>query len=162
MTGSIRLSTALGARVIRTSGQSIPNSTETALSFSRETDTRDHSTNEVDDTETSDNVWSSGEPTKLYARTAGWYMAGGSVALTTYATYWHCIFIKLSGSIKLAFQHAYDAYYSTVSVSTGMFYMHAGDYVEVYAWHNYGSSVNTAAASLADHSPCCGWLVRTA
>jgi len=153
-TGSIKQSTALGCRVIRTTSQSIPNSTLTALSF----DTEIHDT---------DGCWSSGTPTRLTASTSGYYEAGGSVNIVSSSGSFHLwIGIRKNGTTWLAnnstWADAAESPNAWVGVSTGMFWMDAGDYVEVVIYQTSGGSRNTRAASSENQHECCGWLVRVA
>lgn len=156
---------AHGCRVIRTSAQTIATGTVTALSFDSLTDTMAHGGSGVDDT---DGCWAVGDPTKLVCVTAGWYMSGGGVGFAAAAgAFRQAVNIKLynSADTQLAElaqneNHVAASTSSYISVSTGMFYMHMGDYVQTYVYQNTGGNLNTVAAALNNHAGANGWLVR--
>ncbi len=151
MSGSIRQSTALGCRVYHSATQTLNNATLTALSFNTE----------VNDT---DNCFVP-TSTALYARTAGYYVAGGSFAHTIggnwYETY---IYIRRNGSMYLACSSAAHNWNGTglAEVATGMFYLAVNDYIEVIAYQNSGGSKTVNAADGSNQFHCMGWLMRVA
>jgi len=160
---------ALGARVIRTSTQSLSAATWTELSWDRETDTCDHSGNQSDDTSDSDNIWTSGNPTRLYCREDGWYTAGGGyeVQANSSAIMRRGIQVKLynsGGTLHgiLARNQTMDASgssaYLSIAIQTGHFYMHSGDYITVEA--ETGAARTIQAATTTEHYHNFGFLTR--
>lgn len=149
---------AIGARVIRTTTQSIANATLTPLSF----DTV------IYDTEAQGDLgacWSSEEPTKIYARRDGYYLAGGSWSLAaaqnTVASR-QFVGVRLNGITYTAGNenHTIANRDAAVAVATGMIWLSAGDYIEVIAYHDEGRSKNTVAATTTLQLRALGWLMR--
>jgi len=154
MSGAVRQSTALGCRVIPTVTQTIPNATLTALSFNTE----------IYDT---DNCWSAASPTRLVAQTAGYYMAGGgwtmSSSQNTVASRQWVGVRRSDGVIVCANEtHTVPNKYVIVSCATGLFYMSAGQYIEIVAFHDQGGARTADAASTTNQYFCSGWLQRVA
>lgn len=146
-----------GCRVYRDSTQSIAHNTLVPLSFSTE----------VYDT---DSCWSVGDPTKLYATHAGYYMAGGQINFQPGVMSQAAdigVFIRANGTTYLAAQQAYCVASHEVSwsVVAGMFWLGAGEYVEIVTRQiqNSGSNaINLTAASSALQSANNGWIARIA
>ncbi len=141
----------LGCRVIRTTAQNIPTRTLTALSF----------TTVIYDT---NNCRDAANPTRLYARTAGYYMAGGAVTFSDTevdSAARVAIAIMLNGVGGTALQandsHTIAGLAAGPSVSTGMFYMNPNDYIELYVWHSFNTAKNTYASTQHHVN---GWLVK--
>lgn len=141
-TSSIRESIPLGCRVYRNSTQAITGSQWNALSWNTE----------ISDT---DACWSAGIPTKMYAKTTGYYMAGGgcnSSGINIFAS------VRVNGSTYVTTNNAGTA----VSVCSGMIYLDAdaGDYVEICAYpaSNCTIAAGTSTNIYFNH----GWLVRIA
>lgn len=149
---------AIGARVIRTTTQSIANATLTPLSF----DTA------IYDTEAQGDLgacWSAGDPTKIYAKRDGYYMAGGSWSLAAAqntAASRQFIAIRLNGTIYVGGNenHTVASKDSVIAVATGMFWMAAGDYIEAIVYHDEGGSKNASAASATVQHSNLSWLMR--
>lgn len=148
LTGSVKQSTALGCRVYRNSAQTISTATVTALSFSHE----------INDTDT---CWAVGDPTKLYARTAGYYSFGASVAWTGNATGSRIVYVRKDGTtILCAERDAGLGVEQSMSVSGGQLYFAADEYIEVMVYQNSGGDLDVVAASTTDQHKCCAWLSR--
>jgi len=149
--GSINKSTALGCRAYRSSAQSIGTS-PTALSWNVQ----------VYDTDAGFAPTS----TALYARHAGYYMAGGSWTLNANATASHRmqIQVKLQGSTVLGANelNTVTGRKNTVGVATGMFYMSVNQYIQIYAYQSSGVALYAAAASATTQEKNSGWLMRIA
>jgi hypothetical protein len=142
-------STALGCRVYRSTQQTITNSVSISLTF---------------DTEVSDtnSCWSNANPTRFYATTAGYYMAGCQIFWTTTFTQPYVIIIKQNTGLQLA-ENGYDSganYIRIQGITTGMFYMNANDYVEFLVYHEASAAKLLTAATTTDHRGNSGWLIR--
>ncbi len=144
----------VGARVIQTSGQRILNKRLTAIAF---------------DTEIADlgGCWSSTDPTKLIAPITGWYIAAGSWRLRGADNVIYCrnaALIKLNDTTWVARNDYYPRETRTCVVSSmaGMVYMEAGDYVELYAYHEQGITITTGADSILNQHTAYFWLARLA
>lgn len=144
-----------GCRVYRDSAQSISHNSLTALSFNVEAwDT--------------DGCWAVGDPTKLYARSAGYYMAGGQMHMTLGAQAADVLIAVRAGGSNYKGQQALYAVANkevSLSIATGMFYMAAGDYVEIIVRQvqaSGSSAVNVTQASAANQQFNNGWLARIA
>lgn len=151
--GSINKSTALGCRAISTAALTMVNGNLTALSFN----------SQIHDTDGGFAPTS----TRLYAKHAGYYISGASVALEAPGSAIArkiALLIKQDGAQYLAENDVYcslDVAAGT-SVTTGMFYMAVNEYVEFYVYHDTGFNVDTFAASANNQHYCNGWLVRVA
>jgi hypothetical protein len=149
--GSIVASTALGCRVYRSTTQSIATGTDAALSF----DTQVHDT---------DGGFAATD-TKLYAKTEGYYIAGGSVKWDDNWDGPALLWIEQNQTTQLArtgHENVWGYMQSFFTVATGMFWMDVDDYIEVYVRQASGSSKNTAAAASTNQANCCAWLTRVA
>lgn len=149
---TIEIAAGAGCRVIRTSSQSIPDSTITPLSF---------------DTEVNDQggCWSIGTPINLVAPSAGYYIAGGGWgfdALNNANASRMVAGVYLNGATRLADTtlHTIAATLAVLSVVTGMFYMAASDYVQIIAIHSQGSTKSSLAGSTYNQHYCHGWLTK--
>lgn len=143
---------ARGCRVYRSTAQSINNATLTALSW----DTEVHD---------SDTCWASGDATKLYAPLDGYYMAGGSAgfaAAQVTAAARLFLGVRANGTSYLGSNenHTISGKDATVGVCTGMFWLAAGEYVEIVVYHDIGSAKNITAATTANQHTNSGWLMR--
>ena len=152
--GSVRESTALGCRVIRTLDQDIPTGVATALVWN----------SEIHDT---DNCWSATHQTRMYARTAGYYMAGGGyyISATATSSWYHRLAVRKNATTQLATDvktTANGVWVGTHHIATGMFWMDEDDYVELYVTQNSGVTQTISAASSTTHGRNVGWLVRVA
>ncbi len=154
--GEIAACTARGCRAIRTTTQSIPHGSWTALDFN----------SQVHDTDSGFGGTALSPDTKLYAKTAGYYIAGGGVTFASPGAVdrKQAIMIQKDGTTKLGLNDVYAGLNASTSVSvvTGMFYMAAGTYVEFLVFQDTGSSLNTQAATSTTQQKANGWLVRVA
>ena len=145
-----------GCRVYRSTTQAITNNTITPISW----DTEVHDT---------DACWAIGDPTKLYAEHAGYYMAGGQMtfaAAQLTAAGEVLIAVRADGTKYKAQQVLYietKAQDVSLSVATGMFWLAAGGYVEIVVRHITGvATINLSLASDANQQFNNGWLARIA
>lgn len=131
----------IGARVYRTTGQSIPSATFTAISFDTERYDQDA-------------LWDVANPTRLTCTRAGIYLIVGAVIYATGATGQRQTGIRLNGATFLA------AVNGGVAVATTIFPCHnptticqlaVGNYVELVAYQDSGGAVNVA--QFDDYSP---------
>jgi hypothetical protein len=138
--GKLVNTTPPGCRIYRNSTQAITGSQWNYLSWNTE----------LHDT---DGCWSSGDGSKMYAKSAGYYMAGGgfAVACTAY------IGIFLNGA-TMSMNGQVAA--SRFDITTGMFYMNVDDYVQIGV--NPTANVTVAAAGATTKYANHGWLARIA
>jgi len=125
-------------RVERSTNQSIPNNTWTALSF-------DTIVSEEKPATTSQ--WSSGSPTRLICRLPGYYLINAHVRIAQNATGARGINIMKNGTALIAniFSPAsgFDSHFqvnATVKLDTG-------DYIEANAFQNSGAALDAVATS---------------
>jgi len=149
-TGSIRKSTALGCRVYRNTAQTITSGSWQALSF----------TTEISDT---DSCWSSAQPTRLIAKTAGYYAAGGGYRITTGTTavFRLLVSVRQGGTTHLTCQNLLTGLNDLIGPETtiGMVYLEAGDYVEIMVYQDSGADKTTSGTYPYG---AFGWLARIA
>jgi hypothetical protein len=143
---------ARGARAYRSTTQSINNTSLTALSWDTE----------VYDT---DGCWDVGTPTHLTAARDGYYMAGGSIymtAATNNAASAILLYVRKNGTTILQSNaiHTIAGKLLFLEVTAGMFWLSAGDYVEVLIYHDEGGAKNVEAATATTHNANSGWLMR--
>ena len=140
MAGKIAGTSAIGCRVYRNSTQAITASQWNNLSWNTE----------VNDT---DSCWSSGDGSKMYAKSDGYYMAGGgfAVSCTAYIGIFHNgATMAMNGQVAA----------SRFDITTGMFYMNVDDYIQIGV--NPTANVTVAAAGATTQYANHGWLVRVA
>jgi len=113
------------ARVYRDTAQSIPNNTETALSFTLAT-------------KNDGGVWSAGSPTRLTAPVGGWYLVVAHIYWDTNATGYRALRLRWNGSITFgSTERAAHANARAYSV-TSLLYLFVGDYAEAIVFQNSG------------------------
>jgi hypothetical protein len=111
-------------------------------------------------------AWSSGQPTRLYARSAGFYMAGGQGSIDSGAfssNGYFLVAIRRNGDNYLAQNEIYNSSGRRIALAavTGLFWMDEGDYIEVVARQNTGAaSMNLWAATAQNQQFNHGWLMR--
>ena len=140
---------ARGCRVINTGTQTIADSTITALVFN----------SEVHDT---DGGWAIGSPGYLYARRDGYYVAGGAWSMVHSSSCRMWVAIRVSGSTYVGageIRSTANAY-SVVHVTTGMFWMSDGDYIQLLGLQDSGGTRTIEATSLTQQQNMLGWLMR--
>jgi hypothetical protein len=131
------LSQQVSARVYRSTVQSIPNATWTAVSF---------------DTVSYDNggQWSVGVPTRLTCQQAGTYVISGHIALALVAGgAYRAVGIYLNGTIQIALTDISNvtlvaAGQPLISVST-VVRLQAGDYIELKVYQDSGAALASGA-----------------
>lgn len=138
---------ALGCRVYRKSTQALSANVAAALAWSTEDNDNDA-------------CWSAGIPTKLYAKTDGYYTAGGGFRVGTLTGHLECD-IARNGTDTLASNKSYfNNVTALISVSTSNFYMNVDDYIEIYALATSNSTISAASATNEYNN--FGFLVRIA
>lgn len=143
---AILKSIAVCARVIRTSQYTLTSGTSWDVVWTNRTNTYNHST-EIDDTPYYliggySAMWDGA--TALYCRVDGWYVAEASVAFwqNGVATR-NYVSIHMNGTGVYLGQnevHNIAAQNCIISATTGIFYMHAGDYVQCLIGQGSGSN----------------------
>ena len=126
----------IGARVNRSTSQSIPNGVSTAISFNGSR----YDTNQI---------WSAVSPTRLTCKTAGKYSIGGCFRFDANAAGTRYIEIRLNGSAQIAVLEG-TGVTSIFSISS-IYSLSVNDYVELSAFHNSGAALNIL--SLVAYSP---------
>jgi hypothetical protein len=145
-------SEAIGARAYCSTALTVPSATLTALAFDVE----------VWDT---DGIWNASAPTRFTAARGGFYDAGGGfdmlAAQNTVASRL-LVYVRRNGSDYMAASdnHTIAGKGATVSVSAGMIWLSAGDYIEILAYHDQGADKLLRAATAANQLYCHGWLAR--
>jgi hypothetical protein len=123
-----------GARVRRSTTQSIPNAIQTALSF---------------DEELSDDagMYDGGQPTRLTAPADGWYSLNAAMYFGANANGHRYMWFRLNGTDTLEAANN-QAGSSEVNLNvSGQVYLSAGDYIEVIAYQNSGTALNSSSYS---------------
>lgn len=142
----------MGCRVSKGASQSLGNGQATAITF----DTQ------INDTTPNDDCWTPAQPGRLYAREAGYYLAGGAITLKPAARSGNLVVIVRRGGGNWlqahgTYLHPVDD--SIYSVMTGMFYLNAGEYIEMVGYHTLGSGIQTYQAAGCEH--CVNsWLMK--
>jgi hypothetical protein len=139
---------SIGARVARTSNQSIPQNSWTALSFATERyDT--------------DNLFSATFPTRLTAQTPGKYLITAHIAFAA-AQARKEVKLRVNGGIDIA-QHTRQsngvAQPAHVSLAT-VYALSAGQYVELLAWHEHGAALNVLGTPNVSAELSMQWLAE--
>ena len=142
---------AAGCRVMSGATQSINSGSLTPLTF---------------DTELNDpaSCWAVDDPGKLYAPVDGYYLAGGMWTMTAAqntAASRILVEVRLNGTTSLATNelHSIAGKAAQVNVTAGMFWMAAGEYIEILAFHDEGSAKNTSGGS-STNQWVNGWLAK--
>jgi hypothetical protein len=142
----------LGCRVARGASQSLGNGQATAIAF----DTQ------INDTTPNDDCWTLAEPGRLYARESGYYLAGGAITLKSASRSGKLVVIVRRGGgnwIQAHGAHMHTVDDSIYSVMTGMFYLNAGEYIEIVGYHTLGDGIKTYQAAGCEHCVN-GWLMK--
>jgi hypothetical protein len=122
----------IGARVARTTNQSIANATVTAITFDAERyDTA--------------NLWVVGQPTRLTAPMAGWYAIGAHANHDANAVGIRSLFLRLNGATFIGAWEvnagAAAGRGTAMSVDT-VYQLAASDYVEAIVFQTSGGALN--------------------
>ena len=133
----------IGARVRRTSNQSIPTSAFTAIIFDLAGVYYD-----------TDAMWSAVNPTQLAIQTPGKYCAKGDANFDSSALGSRILGIRINGGNFIALDS--DPAVTSALIGTALnpsteFDFVAGDYIELVAWQNTGVALDIL--STADYSP---------
>lgn len=122
---------ANGARVYSSSAQSISNSSETAINL----DSERYDYGSFHDTVTNN--------TRLTAPVAGIYHISGSLQYAVNGTGVRVVYIRLNGTTDIAAQTAPSSSASSIGMSLDtLYYLNAGDYVELTAYQTSGGNLN--------------------
>jgi hypothetical protein len=132
MSGAVRQSTALGCRAYRTSTQTIPNATWTALSLNAE---------RFDDDNIHDTVTNN---SRLTCKTAGVYYIFGNITWVLNSTGVRGVAIRLNGTTFIAdlFVQATSSVVGNVMNVSCIANLNVNDYVELMAYQNSGGNLN--------------------
>lgn len=142
-----------GVRVYRNSAQALSKNVVTAIAFSHALVNQQ-------------GAWSSGAPTRLYARSAGFYMAGGQGSIDSGAfssNGYFLVAIRRNGDNYLVQNEMYNSSGRRIGLAavTGLFWMDEGDYIEVVVRQDTGAaSMNLSAATAQNQQFNHGWLMR--
>jgi hypothetical protein len=142
-----------GVRVYRSTAQALADNVLTPIAFSHAL--VNHQA-----------AWSSGQPTRLYARSAGYYMAGGQATVDSSAfasNGYFMVAVRRNGDNYLAQNEIYNSSGRRIALAavTGLFWMDEGDYIEVVVRQNTGAdSMNLSAATAQNQQFNHGWLMR--
>jgi hypothetical protein len=128
---------AIGARVYRTTDQSLTHATTSALSFNAE---------RYDTSALHDNVTNND---RLTAPVAGYYLISGTVAFDNNATGTRQVQIEINSTTTIQVTNANTAGFTFLSV-TAIYQMAAGDYARLLAYQTSGGALNVRA--LANYS----------
>jgi hypothetical protein len=135
---SIKDVTHLGAKVHRNSGQSLNNTTLTAIQFNNET----YDTDACHDNATNN--------TRLTAPFTGYYLVGGHAQFEANATGVRLLTVGVNGTVGLDNVQwpapSGAGITANADVST-VLQLTAGDYVELFAWQNSGGTLNVELAN---------------
>ena len=132
VTGKIITSTAIGARVERTSDLAIANATWTAVTWNTE---------RVD----TDGIWAAGTPTRFTPQHAGYYTVEGCINFLSNATGLRGIGVRLNGTTMVRMQQlaAINGADTALAVTAGMHLFNGTtDYAEIMAYQNSGGALN--------------------
>ncbi|EFC80877.1 hypothetical protein [Parafrankia sp. EUN1f] len=93
-----------------------------------------------------DNMWSSGDPTKITANTAGYYAIAGVVAFAANSTGGRFGKMKRNGTtLRAASVPALASPVETfIDMALRVVHMDVGEYIQLFAWQNSGGSLNTS------------------
>lgn len=141
LSGAIRSSSAVAARVYRSTDQSIPNNTATAVSFDR---TRFDG----------EGMWAAAQPARLTCPASGLYLICGHIAFAQNSTGRRMLTLQVNGSLLIAGQSAPGfgtSGHNTLLSAAALWQLEEGDFIEMLAYQSSGSSL--AVKCLAAYSP---------
>jgi hypothetical protein len=124
--------------VVRTTAQSIPDNSWTAISFD---------TIRSEEKPATSSQWSSGSPTHLTCRLPGRYLIVASVRFAGNATGSRGINIKVNGAWKMAVLIPPPGTLETIISVNDIIGLQTDDYVEVFVYQNSGVALNANATS---------------
>lgn len=129
--------TAIAARVTRTSAQSIPNATWTGISFSQAT---------FDDRPSGLSAhWSGGTPTRLTCRVAGVYIISGHISFSANSTGRRVVRIFRNDTTQIALSSVNATSTQLVHISlSALLKLSVGDYIELGAYQDSGGVLDIA------------------
>lgn len=135
MSGSIKESTAIGARVYRSTDQTLTTATLTPIAF----DSERFDTDSIHDNSTNNS--------RLTCKTAGVYVISGTVRFATNATGNRRLLIRLNGTTYIAehTQAAVSGLQTTITIAT-VYLLAANDYVELVALQSSGGDLAVSAS----------------
>ena len=124
--------------VVRTTAQSIPDNSWTAISFD---------TIRSEEKPATSSQWSSGSPTRLTCRLPGRYLIVASVRFAGNSTGGRGINIKVNGAWKMAVLVPPPGTLETIISISDIISLQTDDYVEVFVYQNSGAALNANATS---------------
>jgi len=124
--------------VVRTTAQSIPDNSWTAISFD---------TIRSEEKPATSSQWSSGSPTRLTCRLPGRYLIVASVRFAGNSTGGRGINIKVNGAWKMAVLVPPPGTLETIISISDIISLQTDDYVEVFVYQNSGAALNANANS---------------
>jgi hypothetical protein len=145
--GSVKTSTPLGCLVYRSTAQSLTANVGANLAWNTQ----------VTDT---DACWASGEPTILYAKHDGYYMAGGGFRIDSFTGHLTIYVMRNNSDYLVGNRVYYSSAVGLISVNTGMFYLAANEYVVIQATCTSNATITAAAANNTSYNY--GYLFRIA
>lgn len=123
----------------RTSSQTIPNATWTAITLGQDFDS--------EESVSSLGMWESGEPTRITVPEDGYYAADGGVFWRGNSTGTRRVAIYVNGSVKArATDSTVGSTFHSVNVSK-VLELSADDYVELYVYQDSGGDLDTQATT---------------
>jgi len=123
----------IAARVYRSTAQSIPNATETAVSF--DTERFDY-----------DNMWSAASPTRITINTAGVYVVTGAIQWATISSGHAYVALRVNGTTYIATQRSSAPGTTLPLTIAGIWEFSVGDYVEMMVHQASGAALNLNAS----------------
>lgn len=142
-----------GVRVYRSTAQALADNDLTPIAFSHALVNHQ-------------SAWSSGQPTRLYARSSGYYMAGGQATVDSSefaSSGYMMVAVRRNGDNFLVQNEMYCSSGRRISlaVMTALFWMDEGDYVEIVVRQDSSTaSMDLQAASAQNQQFNHGWLMR--
>lgn len=136
----------IGARAYNSAALSIPNATDTVLTFN----------GERYDTDPNGEIHSTASNTsRLTCRTAGKYLVAASVAFAANATGSRFLRLLVNGSIYIAIvsSHGNSAALDTLLIAAAFYDLAAGDYVEADVHQTSGGALNVNSAAGHAYTP---------
>ncbi|MFZ6029668.1 MAG: hypothetical protein ACOYYS_18295 [Chloroflexota bacterium] len=121
---------------------------------------------QINDTTPGKNCHDTDFPSRLYARVAGCYLAGGGYMVNGPSIgseeRYLGVNIKYNGTVYLSISSmsSIPGAAAILSATSGMFYMNEGDYIEVEAYHNLTGAKSIDAATANNQFTRHAWLMR--
>lgn len=115
---------------------------------------------EVVDTDVDGTGGHSGSSSQFVARYPGWYGAAGRVAYSSDNTGTRMVSLAVNGVEIEGARHFIEASAADLlPPSTGIAYLNAGDFLELWGYHTRGSNLNTEVANAQEQSVLNIWWI---